>query len=459
MVALTLIYLALIVRMPCLSYQGLPSRWAASRYDYYAVPQRSRAEIRAAEVRWRESVGAARSEVRGAKRFSWRLMGAELASAVTLRRRFAGVVFVGDSQVREVAWAALRLLAEGRPLQYAMRPGVRFLPLCFNMSAPVFELGGSDGKRALRKIYDLDGQCAPRGIGKYGFTASCGTGARTCTIHSPLDMRTQSEVCAQVYRPHDNEAAHLSVSPRACDGFFVAYHARLGAGPLDVASLPPCLRARALGEGDGPPVLWVVNGGSLSELMTCDPRRWEPPSTVLRGVPPSVTRNLVWQPGGAGFVLPRGAACANESMADVAESEQGWLRQHGIRQYDYHSLALEFAPLMADGRHFTYYFSAQQDSPHYLLAVPSPTTLMRSKTPLTTYFLLAGSHSHAAHPQTGPISGSTAKVSCALCRSGVQRHLPRARAPRRPTRPAGGNRPAAVHLPSWHTFDREGGGS
>ena len=40
----------------------------------------------------------------------------------------------------------------------------------------------------------------------------------------------------------------------------------------------------------------------------------------------------------------------------------GWLQEHGVPWYDYFALAREYAPFMADGRHFTYYFLPCNDT-------------------------------------------------------------------------------------------------
>mmetsp|Transcript_69294 Transcript_69294/g.154570 ORF Transcript_69294/g.154570 Transcript_69294/m.154570 type:complete len:197 (+) Transcript_69294:50-640(+) len=189
--------------VPCVHFDRIPTHWAQQRWDYYSeqrFPSSSTAR-RQESARWQSAVHSARNEIRASHDFAWRIMGAELMSARDWRARFAGVIFVGDSQVREVAWAALRFLADGRTLHYNMRQGIKFLPLCHNKSSALVELGGGEGayggiQERYKLIYDLNTACSPRGIGRYGFTASCTTLA--CTVHSPLDVRTQEEICAQV---------------------------------------------------------------------------------------------------------------------------------------------------------------------------------------------------------------------------------------------------------------------
>ena len=108
-------------------------------------------------------------------------------------------------------------------------------------------------------------------------------------------------------------------------------------------------------------ILWVVNGSPLHELGLCNERRWELPSRVLSGMPKQLLKNVVWQPGGAGFLMPK-SACSNETIADIADVERRWLKHHRVVQYDYFSLALHYAPFMADARHFTYYFFKCNDT-------------------------------------------------------------------------------------------------
>ena len=67
-------------------------------------------------LHWSKSVFNARIQVRS-KNISWMLTGTEgeqLASAEELRERFGGVIFVGDSQIREIAWAGYQMLTTGR---------------------------------------------------------------------------------------------------------------------------------------------------------------------------------------------------------------------------------------------------------------------------------------------------------------------------------------------------------
>ena len=48
--------------------------------------------------------------------------------------------------------------------------------------------------------------------------------------------------------------------------------------------------------------------------------------------------------------------CATIDADQVAAVEHDWLAAHGVRHYNYTALALDFAPLMFDAIHFTYYW-------------------------------------------------------------------------------------------------------
>ena len=95
----------------------------------------------------------ARLMVRSAN-LSWTLRGTageDLASFREIREKFGGVIFVGDSQIREIAWAALQMLTHGQQKRFHARDKV------FSKLRP-------PGRSA----------CVPQTIGKTGFTASCG---------------------------------------------------------------------------------------------------------------------------------------------------------------------------------------------------------------------------------------------------------------------------------------------
>ena len=91
------------------------------------APSNDPALYRVKNKDWKAYTERARTDVRGAH-FDWLLVGDSgevLARPEEVRAAFSGVIFVGDSQIREVAWAALGLLASGSPVEW-------------NMSDPVF---------------------------------------------------------------------------------------------------------------------------------------------------------------------------------------------------------------------------------------------------------------------------------------------------------------------------------
>ena len=252
--------------------------------------------------KWGSNVDSARRVVRNPEAgFKWLLggtAGERLVSAADVRDKYAGVIFVGDSQIREVAWAAMKLLAPGWELR-------------FHTKDPVF--GGSSA----RKNQQLESTCVPQTVGKTGFTATCkGT---SCDLHSPFHNKSHAEAMRKLLltRPHDWDGS-LSLSEHACDAdFFLSYQATWGAIPVKPHTLPKCMHPRMADdtfgitrvggwpprspEDDGPgarkPVLWVMDGGGLHEMEYCDPRRWSLPQHVLRLFPDAVLRRtVVWQP-------------------------------------------------------------------------------------------------------------------------------------------------------------------
>ena len=109
------------------------------------------------------------------------------------------------------------------------------------------------------------------------------------------------------------------------------------------------------------PVLWVMDGGGLHEMEFCDARRWILPQTVLTHFTPAVLRrSVVWQPAGGGFMMRSSKRykreCAAIEPEMVSSLEIKYLETLGVQHYDYPGLALQFAPLMFDAIHFTYYW-------------------------------------------------------------------------------------------------------
>ena len=108
------------------------------------------------------------------------------------------MIFVGDSQIREVSWAALKLLVPDAQLRFAD-------------GDPVFT-GGRGGK----KNNELRNTCVPQSVGKTGFTATCeriGTAA-TCGLHSPFHNKSHAEAMRKLLltRPHDWDGALFYVA-------------------------------------------------------------------------------------------------------------------------------------------------------------------------------------------------------------------------------------------------------
>lgn len=309
---------------------------------------------------WGRNVAKARTIVRSATAdFNWLLAGTaseRLVRAEEVRAAFAGVIFVGDSQIREVSWAGLKLLVPNAQLRFAD-------------GDPVFT-GGRGGK----KNNELRNTCVPQSVGKTGFTATCngiGSAAAACQLHSPFHNKSHAEAMRKLLltRPHDWDGA-LSLSEAACSTeFFVSYQATWGAIPVQPFTLPRCMHPRSADDtfgvaragGARKPVLWIMDGGGLHEMEFCDPRRWSLPQHVLRLFPDAVLRSsVVWQPAGGGFQMRISkrfkGECATIDAHMVAAKEIAYLDQRGVRHYDYPGLALQFAPLMFDAIHFTYYW-------------------------------------------------------------------------------------------------------
>ena len=81
-------------------------------------------------------------------------------TASEIRAKFAGIVFVGDSQLRENAWATMRWLSESQLLRYA-HAGEAWNN---TRNCPRVGCGG----RVVANV------CLPEAAGRLGFTATCG---------------------------------------------------------------------------------------------------------------------------------------------------------------------------------------------------------------------------------------------------------------------------------------------
>jgi len=281
---------------------------------------------------------------------SWDFVGATV-TAEALRSRYAGVVFVGDSQIREVAWAALLILA-GREshLEYAK-------------GDPHFTARGG-----------LHSACSPGGATNYGWTALCN--GSSCAVHSPPSFRSTAESDRTRLNPSwlrsQWDGGLIGLDSSACDAaFFVSFEALRGTAPLNPSVLPSCLRSAG-----ARPVLWVVNGGGLQELAS---RNGSAQGTPLPQVmlqhfaTTRARRNVVWLPTGGGFH----SACDADSRCTLHASHQWlhfqgkhegvddlvrlsaaevrWLEAQRVAYVDYAALAQEHSAAMSDGRHFAYH--------------------------------------------------------------------------------------------------------
>ena len=106
---------------------------------------------------------SARTSLRDPAAKAWLLRATAPTSFVTaseIRAKFAGIVFVGDSQLRENAWATMRWLSESQLLRYA-HAGEAFNN---TRNCPRVGCGG----RVVANV------CLPEAAGRLGFTAACG---------------------------------------------------------------------------------------------------------------------------------------------------------------------------------------------------------------------------------------------------------------------------------------------
>jgi len=299
--------------------------------------------------------------VRATQNFSWKLVGTageHLLTPQDVRAAYAGIIFVGDSQIREVAWAALQLFTPGQEQRFAD-------------DDPVFAYSK---RMVARSAASLASACVPQTVGKTGFTAVCGKlGRGSCHLYSPFANRTHAEAMRKLLltRPHDWDG-RLSVSSRACmSDFFVSYQATWGAVPIVPTSLPKCMHPLAEGGSYGlgggkrrtvrKPILWVIDGGGLHEMEFCAPQRHTLPQIVLSNFAPTTLReSVVWQPVGGGFLMRSSrrfkGECALIDADQIAAKEMEWLSANGVRHYPYTKLTLQFAPLLFDAIHFTYYW-------------------------------------------------------------------------------------------------------
>lgn len=261
--------------------------------------------------------------------------------------------------MREISWG----------MQWLLRRGHRWME-------PRYHRGGDPT--------ELQSGCTPIPLGRTGYMVTCSSrtavsGSAPCTVHTaatdgvseseafmPLTNLSHWDGRLVVLRP-GQKRAELACAP---DGFFLAYQPVWGAAPLRPSSLPPCLH---LGDGryglrrdDGSvrPILWVMHGGGLHELMgelfhTRKGHMADAPAHTLAHFPADVLRHdMVWLPGG-GSIRQQGKP---DVMFPYLPAESVWLRHHGVRTMNYTELTSDYAALMYDSRHFTYYLRPCRDN-------------------------------------------------------------------------------------------------
>ena len=92
--------------------------------------------------------------------------GEALVSSEEVRALYGGVMLVGDSQVRELAWAVLKALSPQFELRFGDDRGQLF-------TEGRTEAAQQRSRRRLRS------PCLPQTVGKLGFTAVCTRGAQS----------------------------------------------------------------------------------------------------------------------------------------------------------------------------------------------------------------------------------------------------------------------------------------
>ena len=187
---------------------------------------------------WAQNVFDARILVR-MQNVSWMLSGTEgekFADAAEIRERFGGIIYVGDSQIREIAWAGVQLMTTGKQ------------KLRFSPKDPVFK-----PRSKAHAGMQLASSCVPQSVGKTGFTATCATlsTGEPCDFHSPFKNKTHAEKMRKLLltRPHSWDGV-LSVSRHVCaSDFFVSYQATWGAVPVLPETIPRCLHGARSADG------------------------------------------------------------------------------------------------------------------------------------------------------------------------------------------------------------------
>ena len=325
--------------------------------------------------------GLARAALR--KQAEWKLAEVQLAAPAEIESKYAGIMVVGDSQARELAWGALKAIRRRAPLRWAT-----------GSADPLGELGSD---------------CLPVNAGKLGFVASCSPRAPTaraascspraptahavscsqqvsvkhaasCSVHAPympaarhlLKRGQRDRVYAPLYNlsgwdhrltvlPPAPHARRAPDEPFMCDphGFFIGYQPVWGSAPIEPSSLPRCFHHPngrfGLTSSNGTtfrPVLWLINGGGMHHAMHRRPADVFGPHVALRRFSPAAQQDVVWMPVGAG------PAPQFDSVMHLAAAEAAWLADNPrVRHFDFTTLARLYLALMSDEKHFTYYYA------------------------------------------------------------------------------------------------------
>ena len=293
-------------------------------------------------VEWSKSVTARVAHVRasvhpalGGWNATWALTpsSAAIATPEEVQRRYAGIVVVGDSQIREVAWAVLQLLAsEDSRLTPCMPNTVRTGWRASCTSAP-------------RRACSWD---AVKDTGAAGTEWRRRHAGVASPEFMPLVNVSHWDSRLTIWAERQGPKASMSV----CDPshFLMAYQPIWGNAPIDPTSLPACLHqgngryGRVTGDGTYLPILWVINGGGLHEIMGGHEPEDPLPQNTLRLFGTEALQHVVWVPTGAG---PKGcskcdASKMNHGASSVfargqrkAKQEVAWTEAHGVRAIPY----------------------------------------------------------------------------------------------------------------------------
>ena len=347
------------------------------------------------------------------------------ASARSIATRFRGLIFVGDSTLREVAWATLMLLA-GRGRELRLQHGE-----ARSGDGSGAEFARSPTDAALGRAHN--GSCLSKLLGKTGWTAFCPLDmSRACEVTTAFANRSDERRLIKAWltdsskwdgqlRAVDARAACATEVQRG-EATFLSYQGTFHNGAaIDPSSIPSCVGAvhpvrevqgvrgaRVMGGigGGRLPLLLVANGSPLHQLATCSPWRHDLPAHVLGRFARGTTKEnlglrLLWQPAavhspppmnstgslrstlstaplvltlvlptlyisacqGGWLPQPRPPGCTEPMSADaVAAASKRSLDRTGLAAYyDHTTLATALAPLMSDGNHFSYFHAPCQN--------------------------------------------------------------------------------------------------